>query len=358
MATAGNPPGPVILFSQGGFSYEYLQSLGVGSQGESLLLGRKRTADNILEDVIVKCVALPPGELSADTRRAHSRLAEEARLAAYLKHRCLIRVLGHQQVGATFYTALEHVRGPTLNELVGLALERGKPFSEALILYVGAEVASALAHVHTRTDEHGRPLGIVHRNLDTDTVRLTWRGAVKLADFGRALSQLPGRYATTLRRPRGPLFFTAPEALLNWEMDARSDLFTVGLVLLEFATGRHLFDAPDKTLDDMRALLPVRQHRRVEQAVRAAAKAGHADVAEQVLWSAATFTSADVEEATAPLSPALKVHPGAAAVQGALGALPDGCGVGSDLASTAGGGGPVRRTGSHRRDQEGADRGG
>jgi serine/threonine-protein kinase len=159
-----------------------------------------------------------------------------------------------------------------------------------------------LAHVHTREDEHGHPLGIVHRNLSTATVRLTWRGEVRLADFGLARSQLPGRRATTLRRPNGPLFFTAPETLFDEKVEARSDLFALGLVLLELATGRHLFDPAHKTPGQIRAALPPHECRRVERAVRAAVKAGHGDTAEQALWGAATFTSADVEQAAASLS--------------------------------------------------------
>ncbi len=306
MAIAGTSPGPVILFTHEGISYEYLKGLGLGPHGESLLLARKRTANNILEDVVVKCLGLLPGEPSADQLRIRARLEEEARLAAYLNHRCLVRVLCHQQTKDALYTALEYVNGPTLDELVGLALERGKPFSESFTLHVGAELASALAHVHTREDEHGHPLGIVHRDVSTETVRFTWRGGVKLADFGLSRSQLSGRRATTVRKPHGPLFFTAPETLFEEKVEARSDLFALGLVLLELATGRHLFDPPHKTPRELREALPPQERKRVERAVHEAKRQGHGDTAEQALWGAATFTSQDVEQAAASLSPQLR----------------------------------------------------
>lgn len=72
MATAGSGAGLVILFSHGGFAYEYRESLGVGPHGEALLLARKRTHDNAFEEVILKHLALPPGEPSAQTLRIRS----------------------------------------------------------------------------------------------------------------------------------------------------------------------------------------------------------------------------------------------------------------------------------------------
>ncbi len=306
MAKAVPDPGHVILFTHEGFSYESLRSLGTGPHGEDLVLARKRTAENILERVLLKCVALPPGEPSVDTQRTRARLEEEVRLATYLHHRCLVRVLGQQQTPEALYTLLEYVRGPTLDELVTLSLERGKPFSEAFTLYLGAELASALDHVHTREDEHGHRLGIVHRNLSTETIRLTGAGEVKLADFSLARSELPGRRASTLRKPRGPLFFSAPETILAGRADARSDLFALGLVLLEFATGRHLFDPAHKTYTELRSALAGAERRRVQRLVREALAAGHGDMAQQAIWGAATFTRTDVEQATASLSAPLK----------------------------------------------------
>jgi hypothetical protein len=67
MAAAGSGTGPVNLFTHDGIAYEYRESLGVGPHGESLLLARQRTHNNILEEVIVKHVARPPGEPSAQT---------------------------------------------------------------------------------------------------------------------------------------------------------------------------------------------------------------------------------------------------------------------------------------------------
>jgi eukaryotic-like serine/threonine-protein kinase len=71
------------------------------------------------------------------------------------------------------YTAHERVPSPPLDALVALSLKRKKAPSEGLPLYLGAELASALAHVHTRVDEQGQPLGIVHRNISPSTILFT-----------------------------------------------------------------------------------------------------------------------------------------------------------------------------------------
>jgi eukaryotic-like serine/threonine-protein kinase len=306
MATADQGAERVILFTREGIAYEYLESLGVGPHGEALIRARQRTHDSRLEDVIVKHLPLPPGEPSAQTLRNRARLEEEAQLSGYLRHRALVRVLFKHTTADALYTVRELVTGPTLDELVTLALEREENFSEAFILHVGAELASALAHVHTREDEHGRPLGIVHRNITPSSIVLTWRGGVKLADFSLAYSNLSGRRMTTKHKPRGPLFFTAPETLFDGKVEARSDLFALGLVLLELATGRHLYDPPHKNPGDVAETLSAQERRRVERAVQAAKEAGHDATTRQALWGAAAFTQEDVARAADGLSAPLK----------------------------------------------------
>lgn len=134
----------------------------------------------------------------------------------------------------------------------------------------------------------------------------TWRGGVKLADFSLAYSNLSGRRTSTKREPRGPLFFTAPETLFDGEAEARSDLFALGLVLLELATGRHLYDPPHKNPRAVEETLSARERRRVQGAVQAATEARHDVGTRQAFWGAAAFTREDVARAADGLSTPLK----------------------------------------------------
>lgn len=306
MTTSGKPSVPLILFTREGLAYEQREQLGVGPHGEALLLAWRHTSEGPVDEVILKCLRLPPGPRSAATLRARARLEEEVQLARYLSHRCLVRVLFQYETPEALYTARECVHAPPLDALVSLSLERKKALSEGFILYVGAELASALGHVHTRTDEHGQPMGIIHRNLNPSTILFHWRGAVKLGDLSLAYSNLPGRWNTSVRRPRAPLFFSAPETLLRGQADARSDLFVLGLVLLELGTGRHLYDPPYKTREDMASALPELERKRVAREVRLAQRVDDEEALEQAFWGAASFTPADVERMSAGLAAPLK----------------------------------------------------
>ncbi|MFB1485431.1 serine/threonine protein kinase, partial [Corallococcus sp. RDP092CA] len=195
--------------------------------------------------VLVKCVPLPEGPATERFLRARARLEEEVRLAQFLQHPNIARVHGLFEMKHGLGAILEHVEGFSLNTLLDIAQLRGRYFSEAFILYVGAEVAAALAHASSRTDDAGNALGIVNRDINPSCIRLRPGGGVALTDFGVAFSLLQGRPSTTMPRPVGDVIYTAPEVLLGEAADARSDLFSLGLTLLEFATGRHLYDPGD-----------------------------------------------------------------------------------------------------------------
>jgi len=169
---------------------------------------------------------------------------------------------------------VECVEGNSLNTLLSVVPERITRFSDAFVLSVGAEVAQALHHAHTRTDDTGQPLGIVHRAVDLDRIWLSWSGQVKLTDFGLALSKLSGRIASTVQRPRGNAYYASPEALLGLPVDARSDLFQLGLALYELATGSHPMDPPEGVPTHVEERLSARQRQRLEEAIQTAKEAG------------------------------------------------------------------------------------
>jgi len=304
MAAAHSPQEPVILFTHEGTSYEYVEAQGRGPHGEALVVARKRTVTSIDEQVLLKSWPTTDTAQAAHTVRA--RLTEEVRLGAYLNHPSILRVQGPYEAHGVLYTVVEYAPGINLTDLVTLAQERGRYPSEAFTLYLGAELASALHHAHTRVDEQGAPLGIVHRNLHPDTVRVTWEGTVKLGDFGVARSLLPGRVMTTRRGPRFPAYYTAPEVLLGAPVSVPSELFALGSVLLEACTGRNPLDVPDKAPHELEAALSRRQQRRVRRRLRALRDAGLESGAETAVWGAAVLNSATVDRALEGLSEPVK----------------------------------------------------
>jgi serine/threonine-protein kinase len=178
--------------------------------------------------------------------REHQRLEEEFRLATWLTHPSIIRIQGlHRQPDGTRYLVTEHVPGYWLETVISFGQLRGRPLSESFALYVAAEVAGALHAAHTLTDAAGQPLGLLHRDVNPANIRIAQEGEVKLSGFVAAFSRLPGRWETTYGVLRGDLAYAAPERLeahAETGVDVRADLFSLGLVLLETLTARHLYD--------------------------------------------------------------------------------------------------------------------
>ena len=210
--------------------YEIAAPLGAGGMGEVY-----RAPDTRLgRDVAIKIL---PAQYSADPEWRR-RLDREARAISSLSHPniCPLFDVGHQD-GVDFLV-MELLEGETL----AARLTRG-PLPIDQVLRYGAEIASALAAAHRQ--------GVVHRDLKPANVMLTRSGA-RLLDFGLAKPVAPGTGApieVTASAPitaQGTLVGTypymAPEQIEGREVDARTDIFALGAVLYEMATGRRAFD--------------------------------------------------------------------------------------------------------------------
>jgi serine/threonine protein kinase len=191
-------------------------------------------AEGVVKDVALKLVRGEHAEKSAFVRM----FVQEARLAARLSHANVVQVFEFDQVGGRYFIAMELVRGRHLGQVTERARERGVRLGVARAVHLCAEVAKALAYAHRLTDG-GRPLGLVHRDVSPHNVLVSFEGEVKLADFGIAramnLSELtdPGTV-------KGKLAYMAPEQARGGPVDARADVFSLGVVLWELCTGRRL----------------------------------------------------------------------------------------------------------------------
>ncbi|RKH40430.1 serine/threonine-protein kinase [Corallococcus sicarius] len=309
MAHPSDPPlsSGVVLFTQGDTSYEFFRDLGVGRLGERVLLAFVRTPQGLGDCVVLKCIPLPQGEeLPEGFQHTRTRLEEEVRLARYLQDPRIARVHGLVEMTHGLCVVMENLEGLSLNTLLSVAQARGRYFSESFVLYVGAEVAAALDYAHTRTDEAGLLLGIVNRDVNPGRIRLGPRGEVRMTDFGVALSRLTGRVATSFPRPQGEVLYAAPEALLGDAVDARADLFSLGLTLLEFATGRHLYDPGHLLAEGVEARLSREEREKVLAASVASLGLNLPPFAEDIIRCAMSYRSVDVERAAEGLSVPLR----------------------------------------------------
>jgi len=183
----------------------------------------------------------------AEDPAAVAMFLDEARIAVQLDHPCIARVDDLGQHGAAYYIAMEHVAGGPLKALQDTLTARGERLAVPLCALVGVRMLAALEHAHARRDGVGRPLGIVHRDVSPHNVLLSFEGEVKLIDFGlahageRGARQEPGVV-------RGKTAYLSPEQARGLPVDARSDVFSAGVVLHELLTGRRLFAASSDLL--------------------------------------------------------------------------------------------------------------
>lgn len=220
-------------------SYEFVRRLGSARHGELVLASRRHDGEFSGFTVIKRPVA----PVSEEARR---RLMDEARLTSRLQHP---NILGGQQLKGPDdlpHLVMEHVVGYRLQSLLEASRQSQQPFTEAFACQVVAEVADALNHAHTLVDEHGRELGVVHRDVTPHNILISEHGAVKLLDFGAAWSRLSERVGTEGPVLQGSLAYAAPEHVLRLPLDGRADQFSLGIVLLQLLTGRHLFEGADR----------------------------------------------------------------------------------------------------------------
>ncbi|MFO0726072.1 MAG: protein kinase [Myxococcota bacterium] len=162
-------------------------------------------------------------------------LLDEAKTASLLTHPniCQLFELGVDEEGRHFLV-MEFLEGASLTQIM-----RQKPAWAPLARAV-AKVARGLAYAHTRADEAGRPLGIVHRDVSLDNLMVTVDGQVKVLDFGIAHAAHRS-VKTKAGLVRGKVAYMSPEQIRTQPLDGRTDVYALGVVLWELLAGRRMF---------------------------------------------------------------------------------------------------------------------
>ncbi|HVK74809.1 MAG TPA: serine/threonine-protein kinase [Kofleriaceae bacterium] len=169
---------------------------------------------------------------------------DEAKLTARLSHPKIAQTYELGRVGGELFIAMEFIEGiDVLAMLREMAWMRRRVDVDHAV-WICHEVLDALDFAHNLKDDAGNSLGIVHRDISPSNVLLSRRGDVKLVDFGIARASGPGRHHRTKSGTlKGKYGYMSPEQVIEQPVDARSDLFSVGVVLAEMLCGRRLFAA-------------------------------------------------------------------------------------------------------------------
>jgi serine/threonine-protein kinase len=231
---AGIPLGPYVL----------VRRLATGGMAE-IFLARREGPEGFARELVVKRI-LP--HLAAD-RQFTSMFLEEARIAARLSHPNIVQVFDFGRVDDTYYLVMEFVRGVDLRALINRArdinLKHGR--SAGIPAHHAAKIASlvceGLAAAHDLKKD-GQSVGLVHRDITPSNVLISFEGAVKITDFGIVKSDLELE-ATSHGVVEGKYTYMSPEQARGHPLDARSDLFNVGILLFESLAGQMLFPPHD-----------------------------------------------------------------------------------------------------------------
>src|SRR5262245_29927694 len=165
---------------------------------------------------------------------------DEARIAVSLAHGNIVQVYELGKIEGIYFIAMEYVHGRDLADLLDAAHLKNHFPTWELAAYITIEILHGLDYAHRRRDSGGKPLGIVHRDVSPQNVLISFDGEVKITDFGiaKAVHKIAETQSGVIK---GKFGYMSPEQAEGHDVDARTDLFSTGILLYEMVTGRRLF---------------------------------------------------------------------------------------------------------------------
>jgi serine/threonine protein kinase len=198
----------------------------------------------------------------SDSQKFVQMFCDEARISALLHHPNIVQVYDFGQIDGAYFMAMEYLDGRDLATVMRALRSEKAALPPALAALVAREVARALQHAHTAVLPDGAAGGIVHRDVTPSNIMLLRTGGVKILDFGIAKAaalarpddDISGKSSGKTPRLQGKLAYLSPEQVRGTEVDGRSDLFSLGVVLWEMVAGHRLF-AGENEFETMRNVL-------------------------------------------------------------------------------------------------------
>jgi serine/threonine-protein kinase len=171
-----------------------------------------------------------------------SMFVNEARIGATLAHPNIVQIYDFGEIEDEYFMSMEYIQGTDLARFLWRLLQKKRTVPGPLVAFIAVDVLRALEFAHNRTAADGKPSPVIHRDVSPQNILVSLDGLVKLADFGLARALDHAR----LTRPgtlKGKLSYMSPEQAFGRDMDHRTDLFSLGIVMYELLVGKSLFRA-------------------------------------------------------------------------------------------------------------------
>jgi serine/threonine protein kinase len=163
----------------------------------------------------------------------------EGKLAVLLDNDSIVRTFEIGRIEGRYFIAMEYIGGKDLTQILRRCQESNQRIPVPHACFIAARMSEGLHYAHTRTDAEGRPLNIVNRDVSPSNVRVSYDGEVKLLDFGIAQAML--KFTSEIGVLKGKFSYMSPEQIRGMPVDARTDVFSTGIILHEMLTTEKLF---------------------------------------------------------------------------------------------------------------------
>lgn len=215
--------------------YTLVDRIAVGGMAE-IFLARQAGLEGFEKTIVIKRIR---PHLSKQPNFVKMFL-NEAKLAAQLNHPNIVQIYDLGKINESYFIAMEYIFGRDMRRIIPKADALGIPFPMVYALKIASSVCEGLYYAHQRADLYGHPLHIVHRDVTPENIFVSFDGTVKVLDFGiaKAANQIEQTRAGEIK---GKLSYMSPEQCMGKQLDNRSDLFSLGVVLYEWLTGFKLF---------------------------------------------------------------------------------------------------------------------
>jgi serine/threonine protein kinase len=217
-----------------------------GAEGFARLLAIKRILPNM-----------------ADDDEFINMFVDEARIAVQLSHANIVQISELGKYENQYYIAMEYVPGKDLRQILDVYRKKKETLPIPAAAFIASKICEGLDYAHRKTDPTGKPLNLIHRDVSPQNILVSFEGAAKVTDFGIAKAE-DRASKTQAGVLKGKFGYMSPEQVRGLDIDQRSDVFAVGILLYEMVTGKRLFigESDFSTLEKVRnaEVIPPTQH--------------------------------------------------------------------------------------------------